>query len=380
MLRPKIRLKSSITNAFPIELSGKVCIAINCMLILLCQERVYSPGLSSGAMSRYVYVACIVVGVAIALSKATVVEYRLADFGMLLCVAVFLFWSYDERAWLYSVIVLSLFFLSKVYAVDMSLGCRLLVLFGLSCSLLFCYGDERWSGFLNTSAPCFGLIMLVLMTYLLFSGRSSRFDIALAFVSFALIIMTQTRAAQLVGVILLVARFGNTAASRIALFFHSHRFLMVVTFIALAAAIALNYEWVLDLVGREGGEDSNRTRLLLMEGALSQWLSGSGTFLFGNGGGYAMAYTAATNSAFSGNLPVHQDVLMLLCDYGVVGFGLLIASLYPTLKRWPWYCLLVLAMAAFHNIFTTGATLIVLFVVFQSLAGERLSGPGDVKR
>lgn len=357
--------------------SGASALFISCLIVLSFMERIYSPGQSSGSFNRFIYIGYALLGLSWIFLHYRTIKFGMHDAAMVTACLLFMIYSYDSRSILYGTILFGILALTKLHIADMRPVHRALVVLGLIFGILFCIGDDRWSGFLNNSAPVFSLIMLTSQTYLLFYPKATKFDGLLAVSALFLIAMTQTRATLLVGIVLIVGKIGGSSVVAFTSVLRRHKFAATILLIVLAYIVFSNLDFILSLVAREGGGDSNRTRAQLMGNILSQWVTSPQSFLFGHGGGFAMSYTALVNASFTGNLPVHQDVLMLLCDYGVIGVALLGFALVPFLRNLQWFSLLVLCMATFHNVFTSGACLMLLILSFQSLSLSIKSGGVD---
>ena len=350
---------------------------IGLLIVLSFMERIYSPGQSSGTFNRFIYIGYALLGLSWIFLHYRTIKFDLHDAAMVAACVLFMIHSYDSRSILYGTILFGVLVLTKLHIADMRPVHRALVILGLIFGILFCVGDGRWSGFLNTSAPVFSLIMLTSQTYLLFYPKATKLDRLLALFALFLIAMTQTRATLLVGIVLLIGKIGGSGVVAFTSFLRRHKLIAVIMLIAVAYIVFSNLDFILSIFGREGGDDSNRTRAELMADVVSQWLISPQSFLLGHGGGFAMSYTAFVNAAFTGNLPVHQDLLMLLCDYGITGVALLGFALIPFLRNLQWFSILVLCMATFHNVFTSGACLMLLILSSQSLSLSIKNGGRD---
>lgn len=348
---------------------GRTSSVVTCwILVFLCLERIYMPGKTSGSFNGLIYGLFLVLAFGLLMLNMSKVSYGLRDLVFVFVAMYFLFWHYDSRSLQYAIIVLTVLFIGKLNIDDMLVLHRALVGLGLIFSIVFCIGEERWSGFLNNSAPVFSLIMVTSMAYLLFHPNSKVIDYCLALIALFLIFMTETRITLLVGLVLLVARFFNGPSKKIINFFIRHKLLLFIVLTIVVWFVFLNYDLLLSIISRSNGDASSETRIGLMQGVCAQWLQSASSLIFGNKGGFAMHYVALLDPAISGNMPVHQDVLMLLCDYGCLGFLLFVFAFSSFAMKWPWYAFLILAMATFHNVFTAGVSFLLLILSFNSLA------------
>lgn len=338
------------------------------IIVLLCLERIYMPGKTSGSFNGLIYGLSLVLAFGLLMLNVRKVSYGLRDLCFIFVAMYFLFWHYDSRSLQYAVIVLTVLFIGKLNIDDMLVLHRALVVLGFLFSIIFCIGEERWSGFLNNSAPVFSLIMVTSVAYLLFHPNSKSIDYCLALIALFLIFMTETRITLLVGLVLLVTRFFNGPTKKVVTFFIRHKLLLFIVLTIIVWFVFLNYDLLLSIISRSNGDASSETRIGLMQGVCAQWLQSTFTFIFGNKGGFAMHYVALLDPTISGNMPVHQDVLMLLCDYGFLGFLLFVIAFSSFAAKWPWYAFLILAMATFHNVFTAGVSFLLLILSFNSLA------------
>ena len=307
------------------------------------------PGKTSGSFNGLIYGLFLVLAFGLLMLNVRKVSYGLRDLCFIFVAMYFLFWHYDSRSLQYAVIVLTVLFIGKLNIDDMLVLHRALVVLGFLFSIIFCIGEERWSGFLNNSAPVFSLIMVISVAYLLFHPNSKSIDYCLALIALFLIFMTETRITLLVGLVLLVTRFFNGPTKKVVTFFTRHKLLFFIVLTIIVWFVFLNYDLLLSIISRSNGDASSETRIGLMQGVCAQWLQSAFTFIFGNKGGFAMHYVALLDPTVSGNMPVHQDVLMLLCDYGFLGFLLFVIAFSSFAAKWPWYAFLILAMATFHK-------------------------------
>lgn len=362
------KLHSKKDRIFHLSLDRTTSIVACVFLAIFCLERLYMPGRTSGSFNSLIYGSSFVLAFSVLAFNARKVSYGLKDFCFVAAVFYFLLWAYDSHAVQYAVIVMVVMLAGKLVIDDMLDFHRTLVVLGLVFSCIYCIGEERWSGFLNNSAPVFSLIMIISMAYLLFHPKAKHVDILLSLVALFLIFMTETRITLLVALVLVVARFFSETSKRVAAYFARHKFMLVIVLTIIFIFVFSNYELLLSIISRSNGDASSATRIGLMQGVCSQWLQNGGTFFFGNKGGFAMQYVALLDPTVSGNMPVHQDILMLLCDYGIIGFGLFCFAFSSFAAKWPWYALLILAMATFHNVFTAGVAFLLLILSFNSLA------------
>ena len=112
--------------------------------------------------------------------------------------------------------------------------------------------------------------------------------------------------------------------------------------------ITLNLEKVLSIISRDNRDASTLTRTKYLSYFINDFFSNILNILLGHGGGYTQNYISSVIG--EGKFyPLHQDIIMILCEYGVVGF-IYIYKVFISKLRLNWILLIVLILCSFHNI------------------------------
>jgi len=111
--------------------------------------------------------------------------------------------------------------------------------------------------------------------------------------------------------------------------------------------------------------DSGRTRFVLISYILSDIQNNPFTLLFGNGGGY-VENLIGIKSGTSGYLPVHQDFVLILAEYGIVGI-LAIFFIFLKKHRAKFVFLFVFAACSFHNIVLNSRAMLLMALILTQI-------------
>jgi hypothetical protein len=133
----------------------------------------------------------------------------------------------------------------------------------------------------------------------------------------------------------------------------------------------INLDIILELIQRENGNASTLTRMGLYQLAINQTISSPQALFFGSGGGYTRNLISLAKG-ISSQLPLHQDILMIVCEYGIFGS---IALYYSFLRKrkWKWYWWFILIVGTFYNVVISPICLLLTFITANS---ERQNSEG----
>ena len=214
----------------------------------------------------------------------------------------------------------------------------------------------------------FALTITICITYLTFYRNAhipSKVDTAFIFLGLILVVLTQTRLFILAAAIIIAYGYLWNVMVKFIPQTKIRKVIFAVVILALGVGIMMNSDMFMSILSRDNGESSNRTRIVLMTLALSEFVSTPMSILIGHGGGYITnLIEIATGSATY--FPLHQDVLLYLTDYGIFGLAVVAVAFFSR-THWHWYMWMLFFLATFHNVMTSGATMLILFICFQSL-------------
>ena len=143
--------------------------------------------------------------------------------------------------------------------------------------------------------------------------------------------------------------------------------------VILSANYLLDYYYYVQGRSIEGLKQSNLTRIALSSIVVQDIQDNPWMLLFGKGGGYVEALIRTWRGT-SGYTPVHQDFLLILAEYGILGF---IFTYYVLIKRHSakWLILAMFIPMSFHNIILNTKTMLLFSMVIAEVefCGYRLT-------
>ena len=113
-------------------------------------------------------------------------------------------------------------------------------------------------------------------------------------------------------------------------------------------------------MNRDNRSESTNTRIYYYELFFDLLKNNSKMVFIGNGAGYVTKYIS---NLITTNLyvPLHQDFLMFICEYGLIGCGFMYVFFIKKLKM-NWLLWLTLFLCSFHN-FILSPSLVCLFIL-----------------
>lgn len=372
--RNSLSLTTRVREYFILEKGRVLTLSLELLLFVFLTERIYNRTGLAGTYNVYVSLILILIGIFVC--TITKVNFTKHDLSRVMLTFFFIVWGASK----YSVIYGTIFFLVTVWDKlrfrDLSNFFRCLIAVGFFCDLIF-NSEGRSTGFLF-SAPIYAYYLCIAITYLMFQkkdGLASRLDYLFIGIGVAQIWATRTRLFMLFSVVATVFKIFQAATERL-VDNELLKKILSTALIILIIFLAYNFIDQFEVIfGREGDYYSNLTRTAIYRTILPAIFESPRTFLIGHGGGFAMN-TIASASSYQGNLPVHQDILMYLADYGLIG-TIAIAVLFFKGNKWNCCMWLLLILGTFHNVGTTGLTMLLLFMASQSLSMKSLAQPNE---
>jgi len=230
-------------------------------------------------------------------------------------------------------------------------------------------GVTRITGF-STSPPQAACVLLVCETYMMVymanAGKNWK-SLLLSCLCIFLIFETGTRS-NLVAGILVFAFFCLRVLLNNRKIKNNINVFWVVLLFSMAIMILLAptlFPMILSKLGRGNATESTGTRIYIYKALFEQILQSPQNLLIGSKGGFVEIYLKqilGTNEYFPG----HQDYLVILCEYGLVG---LVTVFYVFLKKHTgWlYFFLVFTVCSFHNIMLSGTTMMLMLITMTDL-------------
>ena len=124
-------------------------------------------------------------------------------------------------------------------------------------------------------------------------------------------------------------------------------------------------EEFLSIIPRSNRDASTLTRTNYLNLFIDQLKQNKDMFLIGRGGGYTQFFikNLIGTSIF---YPLHQDILMLICEYGVLGLIYLYVLYLKDLKL-NWIIWIVILLCSFHNLILSPTTICLIVLYSNSL-------------
>ena len=256
----------------------------------------------------------------------------------------------------------SLFFLicvlwNDVKISDIKVFHIIIIIFGfLCCMYQISNGITRPSGFLN-SPTIFSCMIALSITYLLFEKNVNIFNYIFILIGiFEIYISESSSSLLIVFALILYKIFINFIISKKekkADKMSDVKKKKILIFIGIASVIAgiyfvNNINALLSIIQRNNRDASTSTRIEFIMIFINQFIHSVKMFFIGNGGGYTQAFIIK-NLVSSHHMPLHQDILMLLIEYGLLGF-LYIYNFFIKKLKLNYILLIILILFSFHNI------------------------------
>lgn len=341
-------------------------VVLQASLFLPNMEMLYAPNAPSGSYGSYFLLMELLLALmAIGYSNISFTKKDLAKF---IIVLILMAWSYSSLSIKYGLIFLAIALWDKIAICDMRNLHRSLIVAGIICALLFGVQGQRLTGFMSYSAPMFAFTLCVSCAYLLFCDNRllpSPFNAALVLLGAAMIWLSETRVFMVAVAVLIIARVVFAIYYNRLIPQQYKAIMITMLVIVIIAVVALNIETILQMIEREGGSASSETRASLISQILPEIIHSPLAVLFGHGGGFAESF-CETHAVGVSNLPLHQDFLSYIADYGLVGLIVIAVGFFSRIE-WKWYLWLLLVLFSFHNILTGWTAFLLVYCTFQSL-------------
>ena len=339
--------------------------AIPLIIVFLAScEFLYSK--TTGERTSIVLIVLTLAGFTITFTKSK--KYRKQDLYKIGVMLWILAWTNNIQSVRYFLTLVMAFYWSRQKIDNLDKLIRVLIYLGTAMSASqIASGQIRAYGFYASSPTQYACTLFIFEGYLLIvmcNKGASKKNILSTVLCIVNIYFTETRSALLAAVLLfaiyIIAILVNE--SKIS----SPRQIVGLIIVIVAVILTLNYQSIVDLVmnrfNRTNIDASNYTRNYLYNRIFSMFREEPYALLIGKRGGYIRTLFK-TGGTY---LPVHQDYLMALAEYGIIGvFGLY----FSFLKRHSMkiYFLIVFSVCSFHNIVLNPMGILFLVITMTSL-------------
>ena len=330
------------------------------LTLALCCEVFYSPG--SGAFNMYI-LPCVsaVVMLAILFTNVKMLTRGIDVLIWMFIIIWTMLWGTGKEPFRYAMTFVIIYAISGLYVGNMRRLHIVLIIVGAILSVQNILLDhDRATGYM-LSPTIYSLQTAISMYYLLENKQRKRHDLIYCLVGFAMIVLTFSRTNILAGGGILVYYYVKN------LYLKSRKQLPIArivlySFVGCAAVVLISIIDIKSLMDiRSNAQDSTNTRMYWITLVLNQMAANHSSYLIGLGGGYAAGLLSA-----GAYVPMHQDLMLFACEYGLVYFVLLFFQInkkyHLSLVEWA-----LIIVGSFHNLFLSSVTVLLFFATIRSL-------------
>ena len=305
-------------------------------------------------------------------------------YGFVLAILLMIY-AQSSEGLRYGLLVISIITWSK-FKYIITTAIHVLVIIGFVSSLSQITNRmERIEGFCHGSPPQFACYMYVCFVFLAiyfynmakypFSNRQRRYKTIVLMECagcILLIFLTGTRsifaAAVAIGIYYIICSITENIQRK------QRKWTVVALLIAAGLIVMLFADKLIsvfyDRTSRGGlsvtGSDS--TRMALLQMVISDMIKNPITFIIGHGGGYVESFIRQRLN-INEYFPLHQDFILMLSEYGIVGLLLLFCTIIKKYKAL--MVLLVLFVpCSFHNIILNTRAMLLMFIIVVTVGNN----------
>ena len=336
------------------------------MIFLVSMEFMYSPG--SGTYNIYLlmllsaFLPIVYIG---GLSGSF--RLKRSDLLCLIMIVWLVFWGSGTEPIRYGMAFFVIWMLRRFPFRSMRTFHVLLVVVGAVRTILMYASSPhlRAVGFYTGSPTLFSMSMCISIYYLCNSYYRKPKDWIYCIIAFVCILLTESRST-------ILAAVGIMAYALLESFLRKNQkqlpiavaIIGCVAFLALLVAADL-FDFNSFMTSRDNAQDSLLTRTGMISRFLTELSNDFSMLMIGRGGGY----TLSRLNIGTGHLPLHQDILMMVCEYGLIGTVLLVYAFFKNSKMdiVMWALLIV---GTFHNFVICTIVILQFISTMEAIASE----------
>jgi len=233
---------------------------------------------------------------------------------------------------------------------------------------------ERISGFM-ISPTIFSCVLVISLIYFLFEKDFKKSNWIYILFIIILIYFSESSSTFLFSLALIIYKIGinfiisKKTKKNLTKKENNNSFLKILIFLLILGCtiyISMNLNQVLSIISRGNRDASTSTRLTYYSLFFHQLITNPRMFLIGMGAGYTRNVISSLSTVMASHYPLHQDILMILCEYGVLGFICLYNVYFKKLKM-NWIIILLIILCSFHNLILSTTTLCLIILTSNSL-------------
>lgn len=348
------------------------------VFLLFCTcELFYNRSGISGKYSIYVSLAlCISLFILDILKNKGIIKINI---WYIFAVIPLLLYKFNTESIRYSLFFLIVLFTSNYKIKNLGSFFKILIIIAFVFSLYQMFtGTIRISGFM-ISPTIFSCTLCIAILYLLFEKKYNVINLLFSILALFLIYMSESSSTFVFGLALFIYKtFINLFINRKKDGQENKKRLFLKSFLFLSVTILLFFmithlNEVLSIISRSNRGDSTNTRLTYYFVFIKQLVSNPLMILIGKGAGYTQQYIHGITTIMATHYPLHQDFLMLICEYGLIGM-VYIYNIYIKKLKMNWLIWLLIILCSFHNLILTSTTMCLIILVNNSLNSQYNEG------
>ena len=334
------------------------------ILFILLSEKLYNHTYVSGKYNMAITLIFFVASFAFLLFKR--VKLTQKDLVPIAVIGIIVLYGFSRESIRYGLIFFSILVWNKIHIKNLDALHKSLVALAVVLSIGdYFLGYERISGFSAGSPTLFSCAIAICFIYFLFKLEHTKYDFLYAVVCFILVFRTESSSSLLFMVALLAYKLAINIFYKFGWRSWFTKGSILVALIVFTLLLVENLDSALGIINRGNRSASTSTRLGIYQVFLELWVSSAKTFLLGYGGGFSQEYIRQYWGATS-HMPLHQDILMFACEYGLIGFWTIYKFLIKEYHL-NFLMMLALVLATFHNVILSPMTLLLLVMTSNSI-------------
>lgn len=333
------------------------------LLFLLC-EKFYNHTYVAG---KYNVVVTLLFFTTSLLFLATgKVKLKQKDFIPVAVIVVIVLYGFSRESIRYGLVFFSLLIWNKIHIDNLEVLHKSLVIVAVILSGIDYYlGYERISGFSAGSPTLFSCALAICFLYFLFKTERTKSDYLFSILCLIMVLKTKSSSVFLFMIALIAYKVAINILYKLGWNLQFTKIFILLSILVVVVFLALNLNSALGIINRGNRIASTSTRLGIYQTFLGLWFESPKTILLGYGGGFSQKYIQQYWGTIS-HMPLHQDILMLACEYGVIGIGAIYRFL---IKEYHLNFLMSLALVltTFHNVILSPMTFLLLILTSNAL-------------
>lgn len=338
-------------------------IAAFVVLSLMC-EKLYNHSYISGIFNKEILTLLIILGGYLHFSRHN--QISKFDITAILFSFVYLLYGASKESVRYTLVFITIIIWKNFLVSDLSIFHRSIIVLGAMFSYIdYFYGHKRISGFVSGSPTLFAYTILISIIYLLFQKKRKVYDYFCVFLAFILIVKSATSSVLLCALAMVIYKIGVALIRRFRLTQGQIKILITLSGITGIILLVVFLNQALSIISRGNRLASTSTRLDIYCVFIKQLFYNIQMLFIGGGGGYTQYYITNFGPSTS-HFPLHQDILMFLCEYGILGV-ILIYFFYFRKQRFHWLVWILIILGSFHNLILSPVTICIILLTSNSL-------------